>query len=79
MFLEMKGIVGESREMKIPLKPNVKPVKKIPYRMNPTYNKKVKLVIDKMLEAGIIELVEELEWIRTMVFEDKKTGESRSV
>ena len=30
-----------------------------------------------MLEAGIIELVEESEWISPMVVQDKKTGEVR--
>ena len=30
-----------------------------------------------MMDAGIIELVEELEWISPMVVQDKKTGEVR--
>ena len=34
-FLEMKGIVGDLREMKIPLRPNAKPIKQQPYRLNP--------------------------------------------
>jgi hypothetical protein len=34
-FTEMKGIVGELGEMKIPLKPKARPVKKRPYRLNP--------------------------------------------
>jgi hypothetical protein len=38
----MKGIVGELGEMKIPLKPDAKPVNKIPYQLNPMYKKKVK-------------------------------------
>jgi hypothetical protein len=74
MFSEMKGIVGELGEMKIPLKPDVKPVRQRPYRMNPKYKEKVKAEIDKMLEAGIIEPVEESEWIIPMVVQDKKTG-----
>jgi hypothetical protein len=36
-FLEMRGIVGELGEMKISLKPNVKPVQQRPYRMNLEY------------------------------------------
>jgi hypothetical protein len=55
----MKGIVGELEGMNIPVKPDAKPMKQRPYRMNPTYRQKVKLEIDLMLEAGIIELVEE--------------------
>jgi hypothetical protein len=38
----MKGIAGELREMNIPLKPDVKPMKQITYRMNLKYKKKVK-------------------------------------
>ena len=34
-FLEMKGIVGDLSEMKIPLRPDAKPVKQRPYRLNP--------------------------------------------
>jgi hypothetical protein len=54
-FTEMKGIAGELGEMKIPLKPEARPVRQRPYRLNPVYKKKVKEEIDRMLEAGIIE------------------------
>jgi hypothetical protein len=73
IFSEMKGITRELGEMKIPLKPNSKPVKKRPYRTNPKYKKKLKVEIDRMLEAGIIEHVEESKWINPMVVQDKKT------
>ena len=36
-FFEMKGIVGDLREINIPLKPNAKTVKQRPYRLNPMY------------------------------------------
>ena len=58
-FREMKGIVGDLGEMKIPLKPDARPVKQWPYRLNPCYKEKVKAELDRMLEEGIIELVEE--------------------
>jgi hypothetical protein len=61
--------------MRIPLKPDARPVKQRPYRLNPKYKGKVNIELDKMLELGIIELVEESEWISPMVVEDKKTGE----
>jgi hypothetical protein len=70
----MKGIVGELGEMKIPLKPNVGPVRKRPYRMNPVYKKKVKEEQDQMFEVSIIELVEESEWISPMIVQKKKQG-----
>jgi hypothetical protein len=42
--------------------------------MNPVYKKKVKAKLDRMLEVGIIEPVEESEWISPMVFQEKKQG-----
>jgi hypothetical protein len=63
----MKWISRELGEMDIPLKPNARPMKKIPYRLNPVYKKKVKAYIDRMLEAIVIEPVAESEWINPMV------------
>jgi hypothetical protein len=56
-FTEMKGILGDLGVMKIPLKPDAKPVKQHPYRLNPKYKAKVKEELDKMIAAGIIEPV----------------------
>ena len=42
--------------------------------MNPKYKEKVKIELDRMLEARIIEPVEESEWISPMVVQEKKTG-----
>ena len=61
------------REMKIPLKPNAKPVKQQPYRLNTRYKEKLKDDLDRMLDTGIIEPVEESEWISPIVIQDKKT------
>ena len=69
----MKGIVGDLGVMRIPLKEDARPVKKRPYRLNPRYNEKVKDDIDKMLAVGIIEPVEEREWVSPMVVQEKKT------
>ena len=52
--------------MKITLKPDVKPIKQQPYLLNPKYKEKVHLELDKMLAAGIIELVEESDWVSPM-------------
>eukprot|EP00253_Pinus_taeda_P004038 PITA_04038 len=48
--------------MKINLKPDVKPVKQRPYRLNPKDKEKVCLELDKMLATSIIEPVEESHW-----------------
>jgi hypothetical protein len=53
----MKGIENDLGDMKIPLKLETRAIKKIPYRPNPMYKKKVKEKIDRMLEASIIEPV----------------------
>jgi hypothetical protein len=74
---DMNGIKGTMGEMRIPLKPDARPFKKRPYRLNPKYKEKVKTELDRMLEAGIIEPVEESEWISPMAVQDKKTGEIR--
>jgi len=68
----MKGIIGYLGVMKIPLKPFVKPNKKRPYRLKPSYNEKVKKELDKLITVGIIELVEESDWVSPMVVQEKK-------
>jgi uncharacterized protein with von Willebrand factor type A (vWA) domain len=73
-FTEMKHIAGELGEMKIPLKPKARFIRQRPYRLNTIYKQKVKAKIDRMLEVGIIELVEEYEWISPMVVQEKKQG-----
>jgi hypothetical protein len=60
--------------MKIPLKPEARLVKKRTYRLNPVYKQKVKEEIDQILEADIIQPIEESEWISPMVVQEKKQG-----
>ena len=56
----MKGILGDLGVMRIPLKVGAKPMKQHPYRLNPRYKEKVKHELDKMIVAGIIDLVDYL-------------------
>ena len=70
----MKGIAGDLGEMKIPLKLGAKPIRQRPYRLKLRYKEKVKVELDRMLNASIIELVEEYKWIIPMVVQDKKIG-----
>ena len=75
---DLKGIVGDLGMMKITLKPDAKPVKQRPYHLNPKYKEKVHEELDKMLAAGIIEPVEESDWVSPMVVQEKKQkGEIR--
>jgi hypothetical protein len=38
----MKGLAREIGEMKIPLNPEARPIRKQPYKLNPIYKDKVK-------------------------------------
>ena len=49
-------------EMKINTKPDVRPVKKRPYKLAHKYKEIVKKEIDNMLEAGIIYPIDQSEW-----------------
>jgi hypothetical protein len=61
--------------MKIPLNPDARQMRQRPYRLNLVYNNKVKAKIDKMLEVGVIEPMEESGWVNPMVVQEKKKGE----
>ena len=77
-LLEMKGILGDIGVIDTLLKPNAKPAKQRPYRLNPKYKEKVRIKLYEMLAAGIIEPIEESEWVSPMVVQEKKTkGEIR--
>ena len=72
--MDLKWIIWDLGVMKITLKPNTKPFKKSPYH-NPKYKEKFHLELDKMLAAGIIEPVEESDWVSPMVVQGKKHKE----
>jgi hypothetical protein len=71
-FIEMKGIEGDINEMNILLRDEARPIKQRPYRLNLIYKRKFKAEIDRMLEVGIIKLVEESEWV--ILVQEKKHG-----
>jgi hypothetical protein len=54
-FIDINVIKGPMGEMRIPLKLDARSVKQRPYRLNPKYKEKVKIELDRMLEARIIE------------------------
>jgi len=70
-FSNLKDIIGDLG-MNITLKLDVKPIKHRPYHLNPKYKEKVCLELDKILEVGIIEPVEESDWVTPMVVQEKK-------
>lgn len=67
LVVELKGIKGSIWEMKIVLRPDAWLVKHKPYKLNPRVKERVKKEIQKNLEAGIIFLVNEAEWISPIV------------
>jgi hypothetical protein len=73
-FTKMKGIIGELGEMKILLRAEARSSRQRPYKLNLIYKQKSKVKINRMLEAGIIESVEESEWVIPMVVQDKNQG-----
>jgi hypothetical protein len=72
IFSELKGIKGDLGETKIEINPDSKLVKHRPYRPNPRVKEKVKKEIDKMLAAGLIFPLDEVEWINPIVIHSKK-------
>lgn len=71
-FYDLKGIVEDLGVMKITLNPYVKPVNRHPYLLNLKYKKKVCKELDKMLDTGMIEPVEDSNWVSRMVVQEKK-------
>jgi hypothetical protein len=69
----MKGISRSLGAMEIRLKPNAKPINRIPYLLNPKYKEKVKKELDRMLDVRIIVPVEEFDWVSPMVVKPKNT------
>ena len=71
-YKDLKGLVQEMGEMKIDIKPDVRPVKKRSYKLAHKYKEIVKKEIDNMLEAGIIYPIDQSEWASPMVVQPKK-------
>jgi len=71
-FSDLKGIIGALGVMKITLKPDANPIKHEPYCLNLKYKERFCLELDKMLAVGIIELVEDSDWVSPIVVQEKK-------
>lgn len=71
-FMDLKGIIGDLVVMKITLEPDRKPLMQRPYHLNLKYKEKVHLEIEKMLAVGIIEPIEDFDWVSSMAVQEKK-------
>lgn len=70
--MDLKWIIRDLSVMKIMLKPDANPVKKRLYRFNPKYKKNACLELDKILMVGIIDPMEESNWVSPIVVQEKK-------
>ena len=59
-------------EMNIKVKPDVRPVKKTPYKLAHKYKEIVKKELDNMLAVGIIYPIDQSEWASPMVMQPRK-------
>ena len=71
-YTDLEGLVHEMGEMKIDTKPDVRPMKKPPYKLAHKYKEIVKKEIDNMLAAGIIYPIDQSEWAIPRVVQPKK-------
>ena len=76
-YKDLKGLVQEMGEMKIDIKLEAKPVKKIPYELAHKYKEIVKKEINNMLAAGIIYPIDQSKWASPMVIQQKKHNPPR--
>jgi len=76
-YRDLKRIPAALAEHKIELETDHRPIHQSRYRMNPNYAKAVKEDIDRLLEAGFIEPVEEASWLSPIVVVPKKNGKLR--
>lgn len=67
----MKGVIEDLGVMNITLKLDPKPLKQMPYHLNLKYKENIHLQLDKMLVEGIIEPMEESDWVSPMVVQER--------
>ena len=72
--LDLRGIPPDLGEHHIDLIKGAIPVRQWQYRLNPKYSLMVKEEIDRLLEAGFIYLVNNSEWVLSIVVIPKKVG-----
>ncbi|XP_024630434.2 uncharacterized protein [Medicago truncatula] len=73
-YNEMPGLNREVVELKLPIRPDKKPVKKIPRRFAPQILPKIKEEIDRLLKCGFIRPASNVDWLANVVPVKKKNG-----
>ncbi|XP_039686367.1 uncharacterized protein [Medicago truncatula] len=73
----MPGLKREVVELKLPIRPDKKPVKQIPRRFAPQILPKIKEEIDRLLKCGFIRPARYVDWLANVVPVKKKNGTIR--
>lgn len=68
----MKGIPPHTCELDIEIEPDAKPFKQSRYQMNLTYVVQIKEEIDKLVDIGLVYLVDRSKWLSPIVLVLKK-------
>ncbi|XP_039683800.1 uncharacterized protein [Medicago truncatula] len=76
-YNEMPGLKREVVELKLPIRPDKKPVKQIPRRFAPQILPKIKEEIDRCLKCGFIRPARYVDWLANVVPVKKKNGTIR--
>jgi hypothetical protein len=76
-YHEMPGLSLEVVELKLPIKPDKKPVKQTPRRFAPQIQSKIKGEIERLLKWGFIRTARYVDWLTNIVPVVKKNGTLR--
>ena len=76
-YNEMSGLSREMVELRLPIRPNKKPVKQIPRRFAPQILSKIKEEIERLLKSKFIRTARYVDWLTNVVPVKKKNGTIR--
>jgi hypothetical protein len=76
-YNEVSGLNREMVELKLPIRPDKKPVKHIPRRFAPQILPKIKEEIERLLKCGFIRTARYVDWLANVVLVKKKNGTIR--
>jgi hypothetical protein len=76
-YNEMPGLSREMMELKLPIRPDKKPVKQIPRRFAPQILSKIKEEIERLLKSKFIKTARYVDWLANIVPVKKKNGTIR--
>jgi len=76
-YNEISGLSREMVELKLPIRPDKKPVKHIPRRFAPQILSKIKEEIERLLKSKFIKTARYVDWLANIVPVKKKNGTIR--